>query len=590
LLLLAAGVAGSCSVQDKIDLSTGWKISTDDNFEFRNPAYDDSTWGTVDLPAFLSRDVKRQVFWLRKSFVMPGEYRDRDLAVSLGKVWDAERTYLNGVKIGAAGWEQPHYFSLWNYDRYYIIPENLAKPGEKNIIAIRMFTNNVSLFEGEPFVAGLRAVMLHNFFKRLQAEYIVIGLTILSFFLGVVFFIQYLTYRKYIVSLYYALCSAVLTLASLQWYLPDISVISYVAKDNLYYVLMAIAIALFYFLIESLLDESIRAFRIFMIGMVSVLALTCFTATYDDPLQGWRYPIIALTATSSQVCWGIVILKSFLKARTAKSYIILGGYLVFMTCMFHDLLLVLGVARPGLFILPLGYHALFICMGVVLSLNSSEFMRSDELKRYLPAQLVDSIIRGERNVKYETERRKLTIFFSDIKSFTETTDNMEAEELAGLLNEYLSDMTRIAHEHGGTIDKFVGDAIMVFFGAPGSAGERTDALACVRMAIAMQYRMKALQEKWYNEGVENPLEIRIGVNTGVATVGNFGSADRLSYTAIGGQVNLASRLESICGPGGILISHATWALVKDEVPCTRREEKLTVKGIHREITVYDVMI
>lgn len=213
----------------------------------------------------------------------------------------------------------------------------------------------------------------------------------------------------------------------------------------------------------------------------------------------------------------------------------------------------------------------------------------ENLKKYLPQQLVDSIIKGDKDAAVETERKKLTIMFSDIKGFTEATDGMEPEELSSMLNEYLSDMTAIAHRWGGTVDKFIGDAIMIFFGAPESTNDRDHALRCVKMAIEMQKRMKILQKKWFDEGIEYSLEIRIGINTGVAAVGNFGTVDRLSYTAIGGHVNLASRLETICEPGGILISHPAYALVKDEIPC-RQKGQIHVKGIHREILVYEVAL
>jgi class 3 adenylate cyclase len=219
----------------------------------------------------------------------------------------------------------------------------------------------------------------------------------------------------------------------------------------------------------------------------------------------------------------------------------------------------------------------------------SLLMKGDELKRYLPPQLVDAIIKGEKHVVFENERKKLTIFFSDIKGFTVTTDSMEAEELSSLLNEYLTEMTKIAYKYGGTIDKFIGDAVMIFFGAPESTNEKDQALRCVKMAMEMQTRMKYLKKKWHDGGIEYPLSIRIGINTGTATVGNFGAEDRLSYTAIDGQVNLASRLEGLCNPDGILLSHSTWAHVNDEIKCTTRG-KVQVKGIHREILVYDVVM
>lgn len=211
------------------------------------------------------------------------------------------------------------------------------------------------------------------------------------------------------------------------------------------------------------------------------------------------------------------------------------------------------------------------------------------LRKYLPRQLVENITKGHQIAEPRTERRKLTVFFSDIKGFTDLTESMEAEDMATLLNEYLTEMTNIAHKWGGTVDKFIGDAIMIFFGAPGVTPDKDNAINCVRMAIEMQEKMNELQSKWFHEGIENPLEIRIGISTGTATIGNFGAEDRLSYTVIGTQVNIASRLEGICEPNGIKISHPTWALINEEIKCTTGE-KVNVKGIHREIVTYNVVL
>jgi len=211
------------------------------------------------------------------------------------------------------------------------------------------------------------------------------------------------------------------------------------------------------------------------------------------------------------------------------------------------------------------------------------------LRKYLPKQLVESITKGGQVVEPKTERRKLTVFFSDIKGFTALTEFMEAEDMASLLNEYLTEMTLIANKWEGTVDKFVGDAIMIFFGAPEDTPDKENALNCVKMAIEMQERMKELQTKWFKAGIENPLEIRIGISTGTATVGNFGAEDRLSYTVIGSQVNIASRLEGICKPNKIKISHPTWALINEKIKC-EPGEKVKVKGISKEIMTYNVLL
>ena len=169
---------------------------------------------------------------------------------------------------------------------------------------------------------------------------------------------------------------------------------------------------------------------------------------------------------------------------------------------------------------------------------------SGKLAKYLAPQVYSSIFAGRQDVRIASQRKKLTICFSDLAGFTETADKMESEELTQLLNQYLTEMSKIATEYGATIDKYVGDAILMFFGDPETRGVKADALACVTMALAMQKRMGELAEIWRNAGIENPLRCRIGIHTDYCTVGNFGSDDRMDYTIIGGAVNLASRLEA----------------------------------------------
>jgi class 3 adenylate cyclase/CHASE3 domain sensor protein len=212
---------------------------------------------------------------------------------------------------------------------------------------------------------------------------------------------------------------------------------------------------------------------------------------------------------------------------------------------------------------------------------------SNKLSKYLSPQVYASIFTGTQSVEISSKRKKLTIFFSDIADFTETTDNLESEELTGLLNRYLTEMSKIALDHGATIDKYIGDAFMAFFGDPESKGVKEDALACVTMAIAMQQRMRELQSEWSDLGTEKPFQLRIGINTGFCTVGNFGSIDRMDYTIVGSEVNLASRLQSHAELGGILIAHETWSLVKDQVQAEELQP-IRVKGFARPIRTYRV--
>lgn len=212
---------------------------------------------------------------------------------------------------------------------------------------------------------------------------------------------------------------------------------------------------------------------------------------------------------------------------------------------------------------------------------------TEKLSKYLSPQVYKSIFEGVQDAKIKTSRKKLTIFFSDIKGFTETTEDLEPEDLTYLLNKYFSEMSKIALEHGGTVDKFVGDAMLIFFGDPQTLGVQEDALQCVRMAVAMQRRMVDLQSIWQGKGFNRPFQVRMGVTTGFCNVGNFGSEYKMDYTIIGGEVNRAARLEQACEPGDILISYETYAQIRDEFEC-EEHASINAKGISNEIRCFSV--
>jgi adenylate cyclase len=213
---------------------------------------------------------------------------------------------------------------------------------------------------------------------------------------------------------------------------------------------------------------------------------------------------------------------------------------------------------------------------------------STQLSKYLSPQIYQSIFTGKQTAHVASQRKKLTVFFSDIAGFTEASDRMESEDLTLLLNEYLTEMSKIGLAYGATIDKYVGDAIMMFFGDPVSRGLKEDAVACVRMAIDMRKRLKELASIWDSRGFSEHLITRTGIHTGYCTVGNFGSEDRMDYTIIGGAVNLASRLEHNAQPGTILISHDTYSLVHSEIHCIEHET-VKMKGLAYPVKTWVVV-
>lgn len=210
---------------------------------------------------------------------------------------------------------------------------------------------------------------------------------------------------------------------------------------------------------------------------------------------------------------------------------------------------------------------------------------ANRLAKYLAPQVYDSIFSTASDTARRTARKNLTLFFSDIVGFTDISDGIDPERLSFVVNTYLSEMSAIAIEYGGTIDKFIGDAMLVFFGDPDTEGEQNDALRCLMMAVTMMRRVAELQDLWQSHGISKPLGVRMGISTGYCTVGDFGSDQRLDYTAIGGPVNLASRLQSMAEPNTIQLDATTMLLVQDFVTVTHVTD-IAPKGFARATSVY----
>ncbi len=216
------------------------------------------------------------------------------------------------------------------------------------------------------------------------------------------------------------------------------------------------------------------------------------------------------------------------------------------------------------------------------------------LKKYVPHQLYQNIMKGHELAEtYKTVRKNLTVFFSDIKNFSIITSAMDGETLSTFLNDYLEEMTIIVNKHGGTLDKYIGDSVMVFFGAPRDSSKESNVEKCIKMSLEMREKMKEIRKKWYLMGYEQPFHIRIGIATGYCMVGNFGSSQRMDYTISGRTANLAARLEQCAEVDEILLCHSTWGIAKDYIECNPPEEK-NLKGFqepkitHQLIDIKDI--
>jgi class 3 adenylate cyclase len=221
--------------------------------------------------------------------------------------------------------------------------------------------------------------------------------------------------------------------------------------------------------------------------------------------------------------------------------------------------------------------------------NQQELAKSTEImSRYLPEQLYKGIMQGEKSLTDSSSRQKITVIFTDIVGFTEIADILEPEELTNILDRYFSLVAKLASKYSVTVDKFLGDGVMMFIGAPEKLDPKEQANRAIKLAIEIQQDFARLSSELFEEGIEFPLDIRIGINTGVANVGSFGPDERKDFTAIGGQVNLASRLQSFGDKGSVVVSHSTYSLIKDDFEF-QTLSSITLKGFRHPVRVYQLL-
>jgi len=236
--------------------------------------------------------------------------------------------------------------------------------------------------------------------------------------------------------------------------------------------------------------------------------------------------------------------------------------------------------------------------GVVLTLVSAGLLYygtegrqkrfiKNAFQQYLSPAVIEELIANPERLKLGGERRELSIFFSDLEGFTGISEKLSPEELTSILNEYLSAMTEIIHEEGGTVDKYEGDAIIAFWNAP--LLQEDHAVRCVRAALRCQEKLAELRPS-FRKKIDGDLKMRIGVNTGVVVVGNMGSKTRFDYTMMGDSVNLASRLEGINKEFGsyTMISQFTLDRIGDAFP-VRQLSRVRVVGKKEAVTVFEPM-
>ncbi len=259
------------------------------------------------------------------------------------------------------------------------------------------------------------------------------------------------------------------------------------------------------------------------------------------------------------------------------------SYLVLVSLLFLYSQTILHIVRP---LLMTTFAAGSILIYRYISEEKEKAALKKSFEAYFPPSIVKKLMANPKAIATKGEKKELTILFSDIKNFTGYSSSLAPDHVQQLLNEYFEAMTEIVFKYEGTVDKFIGDGLMVFFGDPESQPDH--AIRCVKSAIEMQNKVREIRKEWESRG-DMPIQIRIGINTGDVFVGNMGSMRRLSYTVLGAAANLAQRLESNAPVGGIMISERTHDLVKDKI-AAEGPKKIKAKGFDEPITVYEVSV
>lgn len=222
----------------------------------------------------------------------------------------------------------------------------------------------------------------------------------------------------------------------------------------------------------------------------------------------------------------------------------------------------------------------------IIAAQQEELRSSREtIRRYVPQPVFDHIVGGDTVGIEVPVRRRVTVLFADLVGFTALADRVEPETLTKVVNDYMTAMSQLVDEHGGIVNEFAGDGLMALFGAPDDMEPEDQVTRAVQAARTMQALLPSLNRQWQRLGVSSPMMTRIGISTGVLSVGSFGSEGRMTYTAIGMHTNIAARLQAHCAPGEILLSEASWLLIRDRLECEPRGE-VDCKGVHYPVRAY----
>lgn len=449
-IILPILILAGCDLKDGIDVSQQWKLGTTDDPSYIQENIDDSGWPDINLPGQVIKEKKKRVYWLRKSVVIPKKYSERELAIHLGKIWDVEHTYFNGQKIGSTGRDYPNFNSAWFWDRYYYIPSSIIKYDAENLIAIKVFTNQIPLFNGKPFINDLEKIRIFNFYQRFKAEYVPMGLSLLTLFLGIFAFIKFLADRKSTETLLLSITLILWTVLSTHHYVPDYVVVDFNTQDKYYMALTTLELILVFFLFQALVNIWSRSLTIISLINGTIAIIVSVTATVQDPITGWRFNVLGLLGMIGEILAFILLVK-MLKKGSKEIKIIFAAYILFLVCVVHDALAISSVIPFEFFWINMAYPAMIIAMGILM-VQRTTFISQEYARTSIEIEKKHKRLTGILT-KVKESTAELSSFSNTLQITTgELHSNMEDQEGT------LANTSTVIEEVHAAIESIAGNA------------------------------------------------------------------------------------------------------------------------------------
>ncbi|MGL4370988.1 MAG: hypothetical protein ACRCUT_15150, partial [Spirochaetota bacterium] len=378
-----------CSAPVDIDLSRGWEVyhinveSADflgagivgnaEDEKCRTGVYNKDEWVSVpQLPASISdvKTKKKQLCWLRIEVVIPELMKGKDAALYLGKVWDTEKTYLNGVQIGKQGREYPDFHSDWNVAAYHYLPAELIRYGQPNVILVRQFSDQQLNFNGAPFIGEESKVRTYTFGMRFMAEYLPMAFGIMTLLVGIGMLIAFAFAKgqKNLLLFNFGGISILWFILTLHFWLPDVRPLTWRFHDNLFYIFTGFLLLWVYLALENILGIVVKWGRVVVGCAVLADIVIAVTATVQHPVTGWRFDLIGPLGVIAQILWGVLLVMGIRKG-SAEAKILFGAYLIFFATLIHDALMMNRIIMSYAFLTNIAYPAFILSFGGIVFLR-----------------------------------------------------------------------------------------------------------------------------------------------------------------------------------------------------------------------------